>query len=220
MGNLSDTCGQQKKESFDAREISIAGGVLSASNYLTTREAAVLLGVSVPTAQQWVERGLLKSWKTDGGHRRILRTSAIEMLESQRQKAELAQAPYLMPVLIVEDDVHLIQLYKVHMASWPFGTIPYVAPNGYEALVLVGEVRPRLLICDLRLPGVNGFNVVRGLCEIERFKHMGIVVISGLPTPEIEAHGGFPARVETMGKPVDFSRLKAIAATLWASAAD
>jgi DNA-binding response OmpR family regulator len=106
------------------------------------------------------------------------------------------------------------------MATWPFGTTPYVAPNGYEGLVLVGEVRPRLLICDLRLPGVNGFNVVRGLCEIERFKHMGIVVISGLPVPEIDAHGGLPARVAVMGKPVDFARLQMIAAKLWASGPD
>jgi DNA-binding response OmpR family regulator len=72
-----------------------------------------------------------------------------------------------------------------------------------------------LLVCDLRLPGVNGFNVVRGLCEIERFKDMGIVVISGLPLPEIDAHGGLPARVEVMGKPVDFARLQAIASRLW-----
>ena len=195
-----------------------AGLVVSMSNYLTTSEAAALLGVSVPTTQQWVERGLLKCWKTDGGHRRILHASALELLESQRQKAARAQAPYVMPVLIVEDDIHLIRLYKLQMASWPFGTTAYVAPNGYEALVLVGEVRPRLLVCDLRLPGVNGFNVVRGLCEIERFKDMGIVVISGLPVPEIDAHGGLPTRVEVMGKPVDFVRLQAIAAKLWETA--
>ncbi len=209
-----------RKVRSDARGISVTGSVMSSSNYFTTREAAELLGVSVPTAQQWVERGALKSWKTDGGHRRILRDSVMEVLESQRQKAELAQAPYVMPVLIVEDDIHLIQLYKVHMASWPFGTTPYVAPNGYEGLVLVGEVRPRLLICDLRLPGVNGFNVVRGLCEIERFKHMGIVVISGLPVPEIDAHGGLPGRVEVMGKPVDFARLQQIAVKLWEAGPD
>lgn len=188
---------------------------MSKSNYLTTSEAAALLGVSVPTAQQWVERGLLQCWKTEGGHRRILRASVLEVLGSQRQKAALAQAPYVLPVLIVEDDIHLIRLYRQHLSSWPFGTAVSVAPNGYEALVLVGEVRPRLMVCDLRLPGVNGFNVVRGLCEIDRFKDMGIVVISGLPTPEIDAHGGLPERVVVMGKPVDFSRLQTIAARLW-----
>ena len=191
---------------------------MSSSNYLTTREAADMLGVSVPTAQQWVERGLLKSWKTEGGHRRILHTSVLEVLEEQRRKGDEARLPYSLPVLIVEDDVNLITLYRAKMNAWPFGVTTYVAPNGYEGLVLVGEVQPRLLICDLRLPGVNGFNVVRALCEMPRFKHMGIVVISGLPVPEIDAHGGLPKRVEIMGKPVNFARLQEIAAALWEAA--
>jgi len=174
-----------------------------------------MLGVSVPTAQQWVERGLLKSWKTEGGHRRILHSSVLEILEEQRRKGEEARLPYSLPVLIVEDDVNLITLYRAKMGAWPFGVTTYVAPNGYEGLVLVGEVQPRLVICDLRLPGVNGFNVVRALCEMPRFKHMGIVVISGLPVPEIDAHGGLPKRVEILSKPVDFLRLQTIAAALW-----
>lgn len=188
---------------------------MSTSNYLTTREAADLLEVSVPTAQSWVERGLLSSWKTEGGHRRILRSSVMEVLKQQQDKRALAQRPHSMPVLIVEDDPSLIRLYRHQISTWPFGVTVYVAANGYEGLVLVGEVQPRLLICDLRLPGVNGFNIVRGLCEIQRFKHMGIVVISGLPGPEINAHGGLPERVQVMGKPVDFAKLQAIAAALW-----
>jgi len=188
---------------------------MSSSNYLTTREAADLLGVSVPTAQQWVEKGRLKSWKTEGGHRRILHSSVLELrTELQRKEAE-SQIPYSMPVLIVEDDIHLIALYRAQMRAWPIAVTIFVAPNGYEGLVLVGEVQPRLVICDLRLPGVNGFNIVRALCDMPRFKHMGIVVVSGLPVPEIDAHGGLPSRVEIMGKPVDFARLKEIATGLW-----
>ena len=68
-----------------------------------------------------------------------------------------------------------------------------------------------MLICDLRLPGINGFQVVRALCAMQQFKTLQIVVVSGLPLPEIEAHGGMPERVEIMSKPIDFNRLKAIA---------
>ena len=87
----------------------------------------------------------------------------------------------------------------------------YAAPNGYEGLVMIGETNPRMLICDLRLPGVNGFQIVRALCAMERFSQMAVVVVSGLPSVEIDAHGGVPKRVEMMGKPVNFSRLKEIA---------
>jgi len=192
---------------------------MPSSNYLTTREAADLLGVSVPTAQQWVERGLLKSWKTEGGHRRIQHASVLELREELQRKEEERHIPYSLPVLIVEDDVHLITLYRAHLRTWPFPVTLFVAPNGYEGLVLMGEVQPRLVICDLRLPGVNGFNIVRALCDMPRFKQVGIVVVSGLPVPEIDAHGGLPSRVELMGKPVDFARLKTIAAALWTAGA-
>lgn len=187
-----------------------------AINYLTTREAAKLLGTSVRTVQQWVEKGQLEGWKTEGGHRRISRASVSKALLAMDQQAQAAQLESSLAVLIVEDDASLLKLYRLQMRSWPFDVKVYTAPNGYEALVMVGEVKPHLLICDLRLPGVNGFQIVRSLCEMTRFKEMGIVVVSGLPIPEINAHGGLPPRVQTMGKPIDFQRLKTIANELWA----
>lgn len=189
--------------------------MLTSSNYFTTRQAALLLSVSVPTVQKWVETGLLKSWKTEGGHRRIHRAAVLEMVQQQREKDAAAEAPQALAVLVVEDDPNLIQLYKLQMGRWPFPVTVYVAPNGYEGLVMVGEVNPGLLVCDLRLPGVNGFNIVRALCQIERFNRMVVVVISGMPREEIDAHGGLPPRVVLMGKPVSFAQLQDIAAQQW-----
>lgn len=47
---------------------------------LTTRDAAQHLGVSVSTAQLWMESGALPSWKTPGGHRRC-RFSDVKRLQ-------------------------------------------------------------------------------------------------------------------------------------------
>jgi excisionase family DNA binding protein len=44
----------------------------------STREAADRLGVSLRTVQLWSEAGLLRAWKTPGGHRRILTDSIDE----------------------------------------------------------------------------------------------------------------------------------------------
>jgi len=182
-----------------------------AANYLTTRKAAKLLGISVRTAQQWVEKGQLEGWKTDGGHRRISHSSVSATLSARLPDAQAKKEAAAVPILIVEDEANLLRLYRTHTERWPFKTTIYTAPNGYEALVLVGEVKPQLLICDLRLPGVNGFQIVRALCEMQRFNHMGIVVVTGLPVAEIQAHGGVPERVQILGKPIDFARLQAIA---------
>lgn len=53
------------------------------NNFVTTREAASLLSVSLRTIQLWVESGVLKAWKTVGGHRRIPRTAIAKLLEQQ-----------------------------------------------------------------------------------------------------------------------------------------
>lgn len=183
-------------------------------NYLTTREAAKLLRISVRSAQQWVERGRLVGWKTEGGHRRISFNSVQKLLRQQQPEKEKA-AP--LSVLIVEDDAALVRLYRLNLSTWPVDIALYVAANGYEGLVMVGEVSPRLLICDLRLPGVNGFQIIRSLCEIPRYRHLEIVVISGLSRPEIDAHGGLPERVRLLGKPIDFAALREIVVGLTAA---
>jgi excisionase family DNA binding protein len=58
--------------------------------YLSTREAAELLGISLRTAQLWVENGVLLAWKTSGGHRRILRKSVDALLT---ERSRIASEP-------------------------------------------------------------------------------------------------------------------------------
>lgn len=177
-------------------------------NYLTTREAATMLGISVRTAQQWVEKGRLEGWKTGGGHRRIRRNSVLQLISDRCEKSVTGQS---WKVLIVEDDASILKLYRLRLSRWPFDVTIYTASNGYEGLLMVGEALPDLLICDLRLPGVNGFQIVRAICNVERYNSMAIAVVSGLPIVEIEAHGGVPSRVDLITKPIDFHALQAIA---------
>lgn len=51
--------------------------------FCTTREAAQLLGVSLRTAQLWVDSGILRAWKTAGGHRRVARDSIDALLRGK-----------------------------------------------------------------------------------------------------------------------------------------
>lgn len=178
-------------------------------NYLTTRQAAARLGCSLRTIQQWFDKGRLAGWTTANGHRRIT-ASSVEQLRHSQQAHPPGAAPPL-SILIIEDEPTLLKLYRTRIQHWPFPTTVFTAPNGYEGLVMVGEAQPQMLICDLRLPGVNGFQIVRALREIPRYRALGIVVITGLEAIEVDAHGGLPQNVELMGKPIDFDRLEAIA---------
>lgn len=52
----------------------------SSSPILTTPQAAKILGVSSRTAQLWIESGVIPSWKTPGGHRRMFESDVLAAL--------------------------------------------------------------------------------------------------------------------------------------------
>ena len=83
----------------------------------STREAADRLGVSLRTVQLWSEAGVLRAWKTAGGHRRILVSSVDELLQ-QRHPLPVGPASSHYQVLIVEDEPDFRRLFERHLLSW------------------------------------------------------------------------------------------------------
>lgn len=61
------------------------------SNICSTREASEMLGVSQRTVQLWVESGVLKAWKTPGGHRKISLSSVNQIIEKRHISIEMQQ---------------------------------------------------------------------------------------------------------------------------------
>jgi excisionase family DNA binding protein len=192
-------------------------------SFCTTKEAALLLGVSVGTVQLWAESGLLQAWKTAGGHRRVIRESVEKLLRKAPPLApQLAAPPALaeplaarrLRVLVVEDDASLLRLYQARIAAWPMAPLCVVTDNAFSALLTMGHTPVDLLITDLHMPGIDGFVMLRSLQKAPEAAQTHVVVVSGLDAPEIEAQGGLPAGIELLPKPVPFDRLLQIATEL------
>ena len=205
------------------RSVSDSSGALS--DDVTTREAAEMLGVSLRTAQLWVERGRLRAWKTAGGHRRIERASVealragAQMGGETRNEAAPASAPRIaadvlkpaeqpLRVVAVEDDKTLQSLYRIAIGSMPFPTEVHVAANGFDGLILIGKVQPDVVILDLNLPGMDGFRLIRELDQHEDFDTLEIVVVSALSQAEIRDRGDIPDTIEIFTKPLAMSQLE------------
>lgn len=183
-------------------------------DYLTTREAAALLGVALRTVQLWVEAGTLSAWKTAGGHRRITRESVAALLDQQaaagnasplgRQTSE----PY--QILVVDDDATMREIMVTVIRSWGLPVSVKTAEDGFAALLSIGESHPDLLLTDLIMPGMDGYRMIRHLRAMPESRLIDVIAISGQNPDEIARAGLLPQDVPLLTKPVPFDRLLAL----------
>ncbi len=177
--------------------------------FISTAQAARQLGLSLGAVQQMVESGTLAGWKTAGGHRRIRQDSVDALLARSQQSgaAHPRNSGNKLRVVVVEDDSLLQAVYRETLSSWPMEIELCVLAHGLDALVEVGREPPDLLIADLRMPGLDGFEMIRRLRDNPVASGVAIVVVSALTSEEISAEGGLPEDVTVYRKPVPFHEL-------------
>jgi excisionase family DNA binding protein len=194
--------------------------IASNDELMTTRQAGEALGVAVRTVQLWVESGVLPAWRTAGGHRRIAR-SAVEKLMAER--ARVIATPLVnhetqgdteraLNLLVVEDDPDLLRLFALMVKGWDFPVKLATASNGFEGLLRIGQIRPDMVVTDLNMPGMDGFQMVRSLkAPGSGFDDLKLVVVSALGAGEIRDRGGLPDGVAVFPKPVPFQEIQDLA---------
>lgn len=179
--------------------------------YVSTREAADLLGISLRTAQLWVESGVLLAWKTSGGHRRILRKSVDALLAERARQASSGSTPTAgkagLKVVVVEDDQDLLRLIELSLTDLPQNIEVRSAKDGFAGLVLIGQFLPDLVIADLNMPGMDGFRMINSLIGSE-FAPAKIIVSTALSPADIELKGGLPESIEILQKPYSLELLE------------
>ena len=178
------------------------------SEFLTTRQAALRLGFSLGTVQNMVESGALEAWKTSGGHRRIPVASIDKLLARRRNLTPGTQdtgAP--LDILITEDDPTLQLLYQLTMEGWDLPIKLRIVANGFDGLLQVGQQVPDILIADLMMPGMDGFEMIWNLRANPTLARMDIIVVSAIDREEI-AQKGLPPDVTVFGKPIPFHEIK------------
>lgn len=186
-------------------------------NYCTTREAAQLLGVSVRTVQLWSENGMLTAWKTQGGHRRITRESVEALLSRPDLPSEPTppETDGRFRILLVEDEPIQLMMYEAMLSQWPMNPLLDTAVNGFEALIRLGRDKYHLLITDLELPGIDGFQMLSTIHRHPELKDLAIVAVTGLSAEEINARGPLPDNIPVLFKPIPFNVLEKFASELW-----
>jgi len=81
-------------------------------------------------------------------------------------------------ILVVDDDYTLLQLYEERIKQE--GAIVSTAQDGAEAVQKAAETRPHIILLDLMMPAMNGFEVLEKLKEDESTRNIPVIVFTAL----------------------------------------
>ncbi|AMP04914.1 response regulator [Collimonas pratensis] len=176
---------------------------------VTTQEAARLLGISVTSVQQLVERGILVAWKTQGGHRRIPR-EAVDALKAERSDLleEKGSLSSTLSALIVEDNALQRKVYEKQISSWDIPLEISFCENGYQALLEIAQRKYDILLLDIVMDGIDGYEIVKTVLAKPELRHIDIAILTTLGKDALEARGGLPDEVLYFQKPIVFEELR------------
>ena len=181
--------------------------LIDKTDICTTQEAADLLGISVTSVQKLVESGELPGWKTAGGHRRIQRSAVLAFRARGNAGAALPAAQTRAKLLIVEDDEMQRTLFAARIAQWDLPLDVTLCRNGYDGLIEVGVRPPDVLLLDIAMRGIDGYEIMETVMARPALRGMHIAIVTGMARTELDARGGVPPGVALFAKPVPFDRL-------------
>ncbi|MDX8553585.1 sigma-54 dependent transcriptional regulator [Tenacibaculum sp. 1B UA] len=107
-------------------------------------------------------------------------------------------------ILIVDDDVHILELLHRHLQSWNYHT--YKAVSVKEAVTILRDTAIDLLITDLKMPEVDGFELVKFVSE--HYPKLPKLIVTGYPSVQDSLEAIKSGVVAYLTKPFTKEELK------------
>jgi excisionase family DNA binding protein len=153
---------------------------------LSTFAIAEMLNVDPGSVANWIDQGLLKAHRTPGGHRRVAAEDLVEFLRKHKMPIPPEVQTRPTRVLVVDDEPSVTQLIaKTVKARHPDFEV-LEAHDAFRAGTIVATLRPDMVILDLRMPVMDGFEVCRLIKANCAGRQTEVIAVTAYPSPENE----------------------------------
>lgn len=180
---------------------------MSEIQVLTTGEAAKYCGVNFRTVIRWIERGRLKAYKLPGrGDHRIQTQDFVAFLRDNNMPVPPELVGTNNRVLVIEDQPEMAAAIRRTLKRAGYDV--EVAKDGFIAGTMLMRHNPALVTLDLKMPGMDGYQVLNFIREQEDHSQVKVLVVSA-ETREGLARAKTSGADDILPKPFDNSELLA-----------
>lgn len=179
---------------------------------LTTGKIARYCNVNQKTVLKWIDEGTLPAYQLPSGSNRITVDNFITFLKEHAMPIphDLSTNGHKR-VLIVDDSVNLANTLTrmLHLDDMEVAH----ALDGFEAGLKVDNFRPDLILLDIHMPRMDGYEVVKHLKSREETAHIKIVILSGNVTYELKQNLKDYGVTDVIEKPFSYDQLREVIRT-------
>ena len=104
-------------------------------------------------------------------------------------------------ILVIEDEPHISKLVKFILEKNGFGVLQ--AFVGQEGLEMAKREKPHLIILDVMMPNMDGFEVAKKLTNMKETKNIPIIMLSSAAQFKDKMKGIESGAVDYITKPFD-----------------
>jgi excisionase family DNA binding protein len=154
------------------------------SKPLGVGQTAQICRVTTRTINNWIRAGKLKAYSTPGGHFRIWPSDLRKFLKAHSMDINFEfGGEHPRRILIIDDDESYAGMIQEVLRDKIDNCDLKISHDGYEALILVGEFKPELVVLDLMMPGIDGFKVLELIANRKVNYSLKVLVLSGNLSP-------------------------------------
>ena len=174
---------------------------------LSTFRIAKMLHVDPGSVANWIDQGLLSAHRTPGGHRRVTADDLVRFLRKHKMPIpeELGARPTR--VLVVDDEPAITRLIARAVQNAHPDVEVTEAHDGFRAGQIVATLKPDVVVLDLKMPGMDGYEVCRLIKSQEATQHTEILAMTAYPSPENFARIRECGARVCLPKPLDMDKL-------------
>jgi excisionase family DNA binding protein len=152
------------------------------NDFYTIPQAADICSVGRTTMWRWVKFGELRASPTPGGQYKIRKEDLKSFILGRMKHLSISEFSKEKKILIVDDDQKIQKYLNMMLSSGGYQI--EMASDGFEAGVKTIEFKPDLMILDLYMPGMDGFEVCKQIKGNSNTSHIKILAYTGYDTKE------------------------------------
>ncbi|MFW6011944.1 MAG: response regulator [Desulfosalsimonas sp.] len=185
----------------------------------TVFKASKYCNVSPKTIINWIDAGHIKAYRTPGGHRRINSKDLEEFMRRQGIPIpETVEDDDRRRILVVDDDPIIVESIVQSLEEDEHDYEVISAADGFEAGLQVNHFKPHLLILDIMMPDIKGYEVCQKIKSNKETSDTKIIVLSAYLDEEKFKQMKEYGADACFSKPLPLSQLKEEVSRLLATA--